>query len=110
MKLGSILAVPHSQEENNFILTLMPDGSNAWISCNDADVEGSWVCEEGAVEVSFRNWDDGQPERVSWKPEEDCAAIARRLGSQIKWHDVPCMREYRAVCKRAAIPQPLLHL
>ena len=107
---GSILAVPHSQEENDFILTLMPDRSNAWISCSDADVEGSWVCEEGGVEVSFRNWDDGQPGNIALKPEEDCAAISKHYGSQIKWHDVPCTRECHAVCKRAAISQPLLHL
>ncbi|XP_022109590.1 perlucin-like protein [Acanthaster planci] len=61
-KLGGVLAVPHSLEENDFLLALVPDRSNAWIDCSDRMMEGSWECKEGGEEVSYRNWDQGQPE------------------------------------------------
>ena len=46
IKLGGILTVPRSLEENDFIVTLIPDGKNAWIDCDDLHTEGIWECKE----------------------------------------------------------------
>ena len=52
-KLGGILAVPQSQEENDFIVDyVISANSTAWIDCTDKQTEGVWVCEEDGMEVS----------------------------------------------------------
>ena len=90
IKLGGILAVPRSLEENDLIVTLIPDGKNAWIDCNDLETEGIWECREGNMEVTYRNWDDGQPNNN----QQHCAYISRYWGSQHQWHDI-------ALCHKA---------
>ena len=74
IKFGGILAVPRSLEENDFIVTLIPDGKNSWIDCNDLETEGIWECREGNMEVTYRNWDDGEPNNLQ---QEHCAVISR---------------------------------
>ena len=38
--LGGVLAAPSSDQENDFIVNLMPENSVVWIDCNDQEVEG----------------------------------------------------------------------
>ena len=109
-KLGGILAVPHSPEEDGFIASLIPPKTGAWISCSDLVTEGIWECKEGDVEVSYRNWDEGlhQP---SGGNAENCAVISTWYGPPFKWHDYSCTRNTEhAVCKQPAVTKPLLHL
>ena len=87
-KLGGILAVPSSLEENDFIVDdVIPDGERALIDCNDQATEGTWVCEEGGVEVSYRNWEAWESSNVG---SEDCGIISRMYGTGRKWHDYHC--------------------
>ena len=112
IKLAGILAVPRSLEENDFIVTLIPDGKNAWINCNDLDTEGIWECREGNMEVSYRNWDVSnvwfyyghQPDEGYQK----CVCISREWGSRRQWHDYYCNTNQLAVCKQGT--RPLLHI
>ena len=98
-KSGGILAVPGSTQENDFIVTLVPD--SVWIDCNDIEKDGVWDCNENGTVVSYRNWD----EKEGVNQREDCAAISRRFGSFRKWHDYTCSDDYPAVCKlRATSP------
>ena len=97
--LGGVLGVPSSDQENEFIVTLIPKDENVWLNCNDLDVEGNWKCREGKVEVAYRNWDAGQPDEY----DEDCVAHFT-LGNYNGWHDVDCNSKYVAVCKLAFRP------
>ena len=59
--MGGVLAVPSSDQEHDVIVNLMLENTNVWIDCNDLEVEGTWECKEGNVEVSYRNGGDGEP-------------------------------------------------
>ena len=96
-KLGGVLAVPHSPEEDDFIKTFT-HGSLVWIGCNDRASEGNWECEEGGVKISYRNWDLSrrQPELSL----QDCAAMSADTQG---WHDRHCAERNYAICKRPRV-------
>ncbi|XP_071801392.1 perlucin-like protein [Asterias amurensis] len=104
-KLGGVLGVPSSDQENDFTVQLIPLGGAVWIDCNDLDVEGKWKCREGNVEVAYRNWCSGEPNN---EDDEECAVLANGWRSERKWHDVKCSRAERALCKIAG--RPVLHV
>ena len=106
IKFGGILAVPRSLEENDFIATLIPDGKNAWIDCNDLETEGIWECREANMEVTYRNWGNGQPNNRY--DQEHCAYISRYWGSRRQWYDEHCDTNHLAVCKQGT--RPLIHI
>ena len=97
LTLGGVLAVPSNLQENDFMMTLI--STNAWIGCDDIEIEGEWECREGDLVVTYRNWDSGQGKRSSF---EDCAAFSKRYGSKGQWHDFPCSNPKPAVCKKPA--------
>ncbi|XP_038055980.1 hepatic lectin-like [Patiria miniata] len=84
IKMGSILVMPQSQEETDFLLKNVYHWF--WINCNDLQVEGTWVCQDGTTEVEYRNWGNWQPSNGI---REDCGAM-RDSGD---WNDVPCSWE-----------------
>ncbi len=98
--LGGILAAPSSTQENDLIVSLIPKGGYVWIDCTDQDVEGTWECREGNVEVTYRNWYPNEPNNEG---DEDCAIISRAVGLT-EWHDVGCNWVCRVVCKMAGRP------
>ena len=103
--MGGVLAVPSSDPENEFIVSLIPKAEGLWLDCNDKETEGTWKCREGNVDVTYRNWYPGEPN--NFKIEEDCVehdTWAQHHG----WYDVDCNREFLAVCK--FVIRPVLHL
>ena len=104
-QLGGVLALPSSDQENNFIANTFQNVEHCWIDCNDLDVEGSWECREGNVDITYRNWYAGEPNNSG---DEDCAVLSRIGGNKREWHDVKCSRAERALCKIAG--RPLLHV
>ena len=52
-------------------------------------LKGTWECKDGATEVDFRNWGDGEP------IGDDCGLL--RISG---WGAVPCSWLYQAVCKQ----------
>ena len=104
INLGGVLAVPSSDQENEFIGQLT-DG-RVWIDCNDIQKEGMWKCREGKVEVAYRNWFDGEPNN-SFGVGEDCAVVVAGKSS-IQWYDLRCSNVERALCKMAG--RPVLHV
>ncbi|XP_071796384.1 perlucin-like [Asterias amurensis] len=102
-QLGGVLPVPSSSQEDAFIYTLIPKGELVWLDCNDLELEGRWKCKEGNVEVSYRNWDTGEPNRHN----EHCAVYSGKA-SHNGWHDVECNRQEMVICKMAF--RPVLHV
>ncbi|XP_038055207.1 hepatic lectin-like [Patiria miniata] len=98
IKMGSVLVMPQSQEETEFLQKNLID--KFWIDCNDQHVEGTWVCQDGTTDVEYRNWKEGQPSNRQGK--EDCAVV-RPAGD---WNDVPCDDLSPVICQR---PAPQLH-
>ena len=98
MKFGGVMAAPKSLEENDFMVTLIPEKMNAWINCNDFKEEGEWECGWEGRRFSFRNWDDGQPNNIGNNGQQ-CAFLSRYWGSKNKWHDAACEEEELIVCK-----------
>ena len=60
---GARMAVPSSDEENQFINQVASEiQEETWIDCTDKDEEGKWICSEDEVAgASYRNWWDNQP-------------------------------------------------
>ncbi|XP_038069075.1 ladderlectin-like [Patiria miniata] len=72
IEMGSVLVMPQSQAETAFLLENLL--SFYWIDCNDQQVEGEWVCQDGTTDVEYREWrvETGEPNNS--KGREDCAA------------------------------------
>ncbi|XP_038070824.1 hepatic lectin-like [Patiria miniata] len=101
--MGSVLVVPQSQEETEFLVQLQQ--SNFWINCNDLQEEGTWKCEND--EAEFRNWWTSP----QWGPQPDnrrgiehCAEMW--VDQEAEWNDVRCDAQLPAICNQ---PAPQLH-
>ena len=105
ISLGGVLAAPSSDQENEFIVELIPTGW-LWIDCTDLEAEGLWKCREGNVEVSYRNWYSGEPNNKA--DDEDCAVLLDTLIGRRQWLDVSCNLVKRAICKMTGVP--VLHV
>jgi len=105
---GGKVASIHSQEENNFILSLLPvhsDGEKkAWIGAGrkwGLIWSGSWYWNDGSP-WGYENWSEGEPDG-----NYRCAAMAGyragTVGGWWNWHcDPPPNAEYPkdCVCKK----------
>ncbi|XP_038055986.1 C-type lectin domain family 4 member E-like [Patiria miniata] len=98
IKKGSVLVVPQSQEETEFLQNNMH--RQFWINCSDLQVEGTWVCQDGTTDVEYSNWKTGEPNNA--KGIEDCAVVT----ASGDWNDVPCNGDSPVICQR---PAPQLH-
>ncbi|XP_038054875.1 lactose-binding lectin l-2-like isoform X1 [Patiria miniata] len=99
IKMGSVLVMPQSQEETEFLLKNLAPFFR--INCNDLQVEGTWVCQDGTTDVEYRNWRVEPAEPNNGAGGEDCA-VADETG----WNDVSCEFHAPTICKR---PAPQLH-
>ncbi|XP_062292424.1 lactose-binding lectin l-2-like [Scomber scombrus] len=90
------LVAIHSQEENNFIQSLIrnfdPAQGNTWIGLSDIHKEGRWMWSDGSA-VNFVFWNKGEPSNHGGK--EHCT---HNFGSASKWNDAPCSHKYSFVC------------
>ena len=90
-EMGGQMASPDTKEELDFMVVLM--GSNFWINCNDMDVEGRWVCENGGQYPTdaYKQHSD-----TSGVTLENCAAV----DTDGLWVDLGCKERYElTVCK-----------
>ncbi|XP_022102629.1 CD209 antigen-like [Acanthaster planci] len=95
-KMDSDLVVPQSKEETDFLLSMK---YYFWINCNDLHTDGVWTCQEGSIEVEYRDWNQGEPNNLG--QEEDCGSV---WGNTKKWNDTPCSLDYSVICTRPAAP------
>ena len=56
---------------------------------------GSFVCQEGTTDVTYRDWGRGEPNNV--RGDEDCGVVWEGTG---KWNDIGCDYIGPAICKR----------
>ncbi|XP_038045944.1 perlucin-like protein [Patiria miniata] len=101
--MGGKMAAPRSLEEMNFMADMarkVDSDYYAWISCNDKEVEGTWVCDGQDGSEPFLKWADGQPDDKG--NHQDCGQIAARYRD--KMDDVGCdnMHPRWTVCVRQA--------
>ncbi|XP_022108001.1 C-type lectin domain family 4 member E-like [Acanthaster planci] len=99
IKMGSVLVMPQSQEETEFLLENLH--RYFWINCNDIQAEDSWECQDGTFDVTFRSWRAGEPSNDG--KGEDCAVVIDKGG----WNDVSCGNLVPAICQRC-VPRLLL--
>ncbi|XP_038069349.1 C-type lectin lectoxin-Lio3-like [Patiria miniata] len=104
---GSSLAVPNSQEENDFIWkSVGPQTDGMWIGCTDAAQEGIWLC--GGQPLAFSNWYPGNPHSDN---QLNCARMTA-YGGGGSWADsVPCGSSNRkpAACEMTVSAMPAYH-
>ena len=76
-KTGGHLVTIASQDEQDFVYSLIQDGSKIsyWIGLNDVQTEGKWQWVTGEA-VSYLNWDKKQPDNDN-RNGEDFAGITR---------------------------------
>ena len=91
----------HSEEENDFISSLSPQGSLFWIdgkrSCDRSDCPFHWSGQN--QKISYNNWRQGEPNND--RGNEDCIAVG--WGKNL-WNDVKCSVNWFAgyVCKKVS--------
>ena len=81
---GGHLVTISSEEENDFIYSLISLVDNSWIGFSDIATEGDWVWTTGE-DVVYTNWDVGEPNDSN--DGEDCAEMWSGEG---EWNDNAC--------------------
>ncbi|XP_033627343.1 perlucin-like protein [Asterias rubens] len=91
IEIGGVMATPNSLEEQSHLQSVT---LAIWIDCNDIEEEGTWECKDGATDVDFRSWGDGEPN----------SGIAYNCGTlwPSGWRDWQCGNGDKApvVCKQ----------
>ena len=95
LELGGHLAVVKSEDENQFLMSLMKGHgiSVVWLGASDEKVEGSWFWVDGEP-LRYSNWNPGQPnnkqnlEHYMIMIAGNAEAVARGAVDG-KWHDQP---------------------
>ena len=96
-QLNSTLVTINSQEENNFVKSLLLASigdEKAWIGGNDMDTEGTWVWVDGSDWSEFDNWNTNEP---NGGRNESCVEILP--DREYKWNDIPCAESKAFICK-----------
>jgi hypothetical protein len=119
--LGQWLVRVESPEENRFIyehLNAMGGSGDAWMAATDRDEEGEWYWatsededdwiafydgdDEEAVDESFVDWGDGEPDNTPGDGGADCGAFEHQGDDEWAWADRNCGASYaRVVCEGA---------
>ncbi|XP_033980586.1 lactose-binding lectin l-2-like [Trematomus bernacchii] len=97
VSLGGNLVSIRSQEEENFVKTLIksfdPAQGYTWNGLNDIHKEGRWMWSDGCA-AKFVSWSSGQP--TNYGGNEHC--VHTNFGSVKKWNDEPCSATSPSVC------------
>ena len=97
--VNSTLLTIHSQAENDFALSLIPEnGQDIWVGASDITVEGTWVWEDGKAWGSYTGWatDSSEPNGGS---SENCVMMYKSEKPGL-WNDASCSGMLHYVCKK----------
>ena len=75
---------------------------NVFTGYTDIKDEGDWVVQNTDKKLAWDNWahDSWGQEPNNWGGDEDCMEISMK---NFQLYDVPCNRNYRAVCNVAEV-------
>ncbi|XP_065145811.1 ladderlectin-like [Paramisgurnus dabryanus] len=90
------LASVRNKVEYNFLLSLAPSGTRAWIGGHDGEVDGQWLWSDGS-QFDFTNWCSGEPNNYIGKPEN---CLEMNKGNNGCWNDVPCSFPMSYICAK----------
>ena len=112
--LGAELVKINSEEENEFVLSLVRDEAasvkQVWIGLRWDSNGQDYFWSDGSVPV-YKNWANGEPNGFSLEP---CAQMYTARANSInlpnrasgRWNDIPCSADYKhpsgIVCKKLA--------
>lgn len=77
---GAYLALPRSDDENDFIAGLIPN-EHIWIGLNDIAEEGKFVTSDG-LDLSYTKWDINSNQPNNYNGSEDGVHI---IGKGMSW-------------------------
>ncbi|XP_068558645.1 lactose-binding lectin l-2-like [Cebidichthys violaceus] len=87
----------HSQEEQNFVKTLIknfdPAEGYTWFGLSDIHKDGTWMWSDGSA-VKFVYWSHLNPDNASGR--EHC--VHTNYPKELKWNDIPCSYTFPFVC------------
>ncbi|XP_073724575.1 ladderlectin-like [Misgurnus anguillicaudatus] len=89
------LASVRSTVENNFLLSLVPADSHAWIAGHDGEIDGQWMWADGS-QFDFTDWCSGEPNNLGVL--ENCLMI--NWTNNHCWNDAQCSYETSYVCAK----------
>ncbi|XP_056109138.1 ladderlectin-like [Rhinichthys klamathensis goyatoka] len=96
LSLGANLASVRNNQENKFLLSLLPCSTRSWIGAHDAVQEGHWLWSDGSV-FSYTNWCSGQPS--NYQGAENCLEI--NYSSNRCWNDASCSDSMPYICVKS---------
>ena len=92
---GSYLVTIHSEEEQDFVSSIIPVNVDVWMGGNDLATEGDWVWEDGKPWGVYTKWRPGEPN--NYQDNEDCLLMVER---EKTWNDKECSAQQSSVCKK----------
>jgi len=93
-EIDSVLAMPKSKEETDFLMQVRPADYRSWIGMNDEEIEGTFKWGDGSkVDAGWTNWDGGEPN--SYGNGEDCVQAIENG----KWNDISCSEPLVYICQ-----------
>ncbi|XP_029976690.1 lactose-binding lectin l-2-like [Salarias fasciatus] len=97
LSLGANLVSIHSEEEHNFVYTLIqtfdPAEGHTWIGLTDQHKESRWMWSDGS-RADFLFWNPGEPNNSGGSE----ACVDTICGMKKKWNDARCSLLFPFVC------------
>ncbi|XP_072022085.1 echinoidin-like [Amphiura filiformis] len=94
-QLNADLVSIHSTEENDYVGSLVTDGSWIAIGFNDLSSEGNFEWTDGSS-ADFAAWGPNEPNQSG---EEDCTELYPERDPTANWNDCNCLSDKAFVCK-----------
>ncbi|KAA0715643.1 Early activation antigen CD69 [Triplophysa tibetana] len=92
---GATLASVRSKVQNDFLLSLLPGSTQAWIGGHDGEVDGQWLWVTG-YPFGYTNWCPKEPNNAG-RPE-NCLEI--NWTQNRCWNDAPCSATIGFICSK----------
>ncbi|XP_056611509.1 galactose-specific lectin nattectin-like [Triplophysa dalaica] len=92
---GGNLASVRTKVKNDFLLSLVPSNTRAWIGGHDGEVDGQWLWSNGA-RFDYTNWCRGEPN--NYRRPENCLEL--NFSGNRCWNDESCSVGMGYICGR----------
>ncbi|CAC5363128.1 unnamed protein product [Mytilus coruscus] len=97
---GSMMVEVKSNCENDFLKTKAATyKASYWLGGTDIKIEGIWIWSSSQTEVTFSDWNVGNPNNAN--DNEHC--LGMNYGAELKWNDYPCSGKLRTICEKVTV-------